>query len=88
MFELRATTFLPNRVIGIAVVTTIASMLFVNLKLHNQLMQSVETVITVATILAITLCVIDLRPLKRGMTADRFVMISSDNKFLLFCYLI
>ena len=43
---------------------TVASMLFIDFKLHDKLIQSIKTIINRVVILAITLCISGLRPLK------------------------
>ena len=50
-------------------------MIFINLKLHNNLMQSITTLINGVRILAITLCIRGLRLLKRRVPVDGFAMI-------------
>ena len=47
-------------------------MLFVNLKLHNKLIQGIKTRVNGMEILAVTFRVRDWRPLKRKMSVDRF----------------
>ena len=59
---------------------TIASMLFISLKLLDKLIQSTKTMNGVV-ILAITLCIRSLQPLKREVLVEGLVMASSAEKF-------
>ena len=55
----------------------VTSMLLNNLKWHNELIQSIKTIINGVVVLAVTLCIRGRRPLKRSVPVDGFVMTSS-----------